>query len=86
MKDVSFRVLPIDRNDAEEMVKETGAYKLLKGVRGNPPADIPSLIDFLLKTAALVEQNPQIGEIDLNPFLVREKGAVILDARVILEK
>lgn len=84
MKDVSFRVLPLTREDAEEMIKETKAYRLLKGLRGEAPGDIQALIDFLLKTASLIEKNPQIEEIDVNPLLVCETGVMILDARVIL--
>lgn len=84
MKDVSFRVLPLTREDAENMIKETKACRLLKGLRGEAPGDIQALIDFLLKTASLIEKNPQIKEIDVNPLLVCETGVMILDARVIL--
>jgi acyl-CoA synthetase (NDP forming) len=84
MKDVSFRVLPLTREDAEEMIKETKACRLLKGLRGEAPGDIQALIDFLLKTASFIEKNPQIKEIDVNPLLVCETGVMILDARVIL--
>ncbi|KKM09107.1 acetyl-CoA synthetase [Clostridiales bacterium PH28_bin88] len=84
LKDVAFRVLPLTREDAEEMIKETKGYQLLKGMRGQNPKDIPALKEFLLKMAALIEQNPEIQEIDVNPLLVFEQGLQVLDARVIL--
>jgi acetate---CoA ligase (ADP-forming) subunit beta len=84
LKDVSFRVLPIERSDAEEMVREIRGYPLLQGLRGSGPRDVQALVDFLVKTARLVEMNPEIREIDVNPLRVYEKGALALDVRVIL--
>ncbi|MBN2322244.1 MAG: acetate--CoA ligase family protein [Spirochaetes bacterium] len=84
LKDVSFRVLPMRRPDAERMISETKGYELLKGMRGERPKDIPALIDCLLRTAEMVEENPDIREIDINPLAVYEKGAAVLDARVML--
>ena len=84
LKDVSFRVLPLTRQDVELMIKETKGYSLLKGTRGESKKDIPALVDFLLKTQRLIEENPAIQEIDINPLAVFEKGVWILDARVIL--
>jgi acyl-CoA synthetase (NDP forming) len=84
LKDVSFRVLPIERSDAEEMVREIRGYPLLQGLRGSGPRDVQALVDFLVKTARLVEMNQEIREIDVNPLRVYEKGALALDVRVIL--
>jgi acyl-CoA synthetase (NDP forming) len=84
LKDVSFRVLPIERSDAEEMVREIKGYPLLQGIRGSGPRDVQAVVDFLVKTARLVEENPEIREIDVNPLRVYEKGALALDVRVIL--
>jgi acetyl-CoA synthetase (ADP-forming) len=84
LKDVSFRVLPIEKRDAEEMVKEIAGFKLLSGVRGEAPRDVPAIVGFLLKTAGLVEGNPDIREIDVNPLMAYEKGVLALDVRVIL--
>lgn len=84
LKDVSFRLVPISRSDAEEMVNEIKAKKMLEGVRGRPPADQEIIIDTLLKTSKMLEECPEIKELDLNPILVYEKGAKIVDARVIL--
>jgi acetyl-CoA synthetase (ADP-forming) len=84
MKDVSFRVLPIERSDAEEMVRDIKGYPLLQGFRGSGPRDVQALVDFLVKTARLVEMNPEIREIDVNPIRVYQKGVLALDVRVIL--
>jgi acyl-CoA synthetase (NDP forming) len=84
LKDVVFRVLPLTRTDAEYMIRETKGYELLRGIRGQKPKDIPAVVDCLLKTTTMIEENPEILEIDINPLTVFEKGAVILDAIVML--
>jgi len=84
LKDVSFRLAPINRTDAEEMVKEIKAYKILEGARGMPPADQETIVDILLATSEMLMECPEIKELDMNPVLVYEKGAKIVDARVIL--
>ncbi len=84
LKDVSFRLAPITRADAEEMVKEIKAYKILEGARGKPPADQETITDILMKTSEMLMECPEIKELDMNPILVYEKGAKIVDARVIL--
>jgi acyl-CoA synthetase (NDP forming) len=84
LKDVSFRVLPITRADAEEMVREIRLSPLLAGFRGSGPRDVAAVVDFLVKTAELVERNPEIREIDVNPLRVYEHGVLALDVRVIL--
>jgi len=83
LKDVSFRLVPITRVDAEEMVREIKAYKILEGVRGMPPADQETILDILMKTSEMLVECPEIKELDMNPILVYEKGAKIVDARVI---
>ncbi len=84
LKDVSFRLAPITRTDAEEMVREIKAYKILEGARGMPPADQETIVDILLATSEMLMECPEIKELDMNPVLVYEKGAKIVDARVIL--
>ncbi len=84
IKDVAFRVLPITREDAAELVAETKSHKLLSGIRGQKARDIEAVIDCLMKTAVLVQDNPGIAEIDINPIAVFERGAMILDARILL--
>jgi acetyl-CoA synthetase (ADP-forming) len=85
LKDVTFRVAPITREDAQEMVTEVKAYPLLKGYRNTPPADIDAIINILLNTSRLVMDNPQIKELDLNPIMAYQTGAKTVDARIILE-
>jgi acyl-CoA synthetase (NDP forming) len=85
LKDVTFRIAPITRGDAREMVTTIKAYPLLKGYRNTPPTDIETIITILLNTSRLVMDNPQIKELDLNPVLAYEKGAKTVDARIILE-
>jgi len=85
LNDVTFRVAPITREDAHEMVIKVKAYPLLKGYRNTPPADIDAIISVLLNTSKLVMDYPEIKELDLNPIMAYEKGAKTVDARIILE-
>lgn len=85
LKDVSFRIVPLTRRDAREMIREIKGYPVLEGYRGAPPADVPFLEDLLLKVSEFVEHTPEIKELDLNPIFAYSKGAVAVDARVILE-
>jgi acetyltransferase len=84
-KDVSFRLAPLSIYEAKEMITETKAYTLLRGFRGEPPADINSIVNILLRVSKLVTDIPQIVEIDINPLFVYEIGAIAVDARVIIE-
>ncbi|MFQ5758711.1 MAG: acetate--CoA ligase family protein [Candidatus Bathyarchaeia archaeon] len=85
LEDVTFRIAPITEQDAREMITEVKAYPLLKGYRGQPPADIDTIASILLNTSKLVTDNSEIKELDLNPIMVYEKGAKTVDARIILE-
>lgn len=84
LKDISFRVLPIEARDAEEMISEIKGYKILKGIRGEAPKDIQAIKDLLLKISQLTLENPEISEIDLNPVFLFGKGLQVVDARMIL--
>jgi acyl-CoA synthetase (NDP forming) len=84
-KDVSFRIVPINQRDAQEMIQETKGYPLLQGYRGKEPANIPALVEMILNVSKFVEENPQIKELDLNPIFAYAKGAIAVDARIILE-
>jgi acetyltransferase len=87
LKDVSLRLLPITRQDAEEMIQEIKGYPLLQGVRGKAPRDIDALLDTLLKVSRLGEDlEDQIAEMDLNPVMVFEagKGIKVVDSLMIL--
>ncbi len=85
LKDVSFGVVPIDKNDAAEMIAEIKGKKLLSGYRGQEPADISYLEDMLVKLSDFVDKTPGIAEIDMNPVFAWNDGAVVVDARIILE-
>ena len=84
LKDISFRILPIEERDAEEMITEIKGYEILKEVRGNPPRDIQAIEEVLMKISQLAMENPEIKEIDLNPVFIFEKGLQVIDARIIL--
>ena len=82
--DVSMRVTPISERDAMEMIEEIKGYKILSGYRGNK-CDIKSLTDILLKTSKLLSDNKSIKELDMNPVIASSKGAIAVDARIIVE-
>ncbi|HZJ46655.1 MAG TPA: GNAT family N-acetyltransferase [Pyrinomonadaceae bacterium] len=82
LRDVSIRLTPLTKEDASEMIHELKTYPMLTGFRGAPVADVGALEEGLLRLSAMVEDLPQIAELDLNPFVVHEKGASILDARI----
>jgi acyl-CoA synthetase (NDP forming) len=86
LKDVSFRIVPLERVDAREMIREIKGYPLLEGYRGGEPVDITVLEEILLKLSRFADANPEIKEIDLNPIFAYKDGAVAVDARVILEE
>jgi acetyl-CoA synthetase (ADP-forming) len=85
LKDVSFRIIPVARRDAQEMIQEIKGYPLLQGYRGKEPASIPVLVDMILKISDLISKNPQIKELELNPVFAYKNRAVAVDARIILE-
>jgi acyl-CoA synthetase (NDP forming) len=85
LKDVSFRVIPVEQRDAQEMIKEIKGYPLLQGYRGKEPANISALVEIILKISKLIEENPQIKELELNPVFAYKNKAVAVDARIILE-
>jgi acyl-CoA synthetase (NDP forming) len=85
LKDVAFRIVPLEKKDASEMITEIKGKKLLEGYRGEDPADIPFLEDVLLKLSRLVDKTGGIAEIDMNPVFAYKQGGVVVDARIILE-
>jgi len=82
LKDVSIRLTPLSNEDAGEMIRELKTYRLLTGFRGSVASDIAALEEALLRVSALVEDIPQIAELDCNPLVLHETGATILDARI----
>ncbi len=85
-KDVTFRIHPLTDADAREMVRSVKAYQLLEGWRESKPSDIESVEQLLLRVSAMVENLPQIAELDLNPVMVLEqgKGYMTADARILV--
>jgi acetate---CoA ligase (ADP-forming) len=86
--DVQFRITPLTDRDAAEMVSEIKGYRLLQGYRGQLPADMKAIEDILLRISYLVEEIPEISELDLNPIfaLPEGEGCKIVDARIRVEK
>ena len=88
LADVSFRICPITRLDAQEMLAELKGAAILKGARGKKPVSQEAIIDVLLKvggeTGLLTQHATDIKEADINPLIVSESGAVAVDARFIL--
>jgi len=84
LKDVSFRVAPISRRDAGEMIREIRAYPLLAAYRGSEPADVEAIVDALIRVSRLSCDFPEIQELDINPLLVLPKGKGIraIDSRM----
>ncbi len=85
LKDVAFRVVPITARDARQMLRDIQAFPLLQGYRGQEPADLKALEGMLLKLSKFIERQPDIAELDLNPVFAYPKGAVAVDARVVLK-
>ncbi len=85
LKDVTFRLAPMSRKDVQEMIAETkAAGTLLRGVRGEPPADINSVIEMILRVSQLVTDFPEIVEMDINPLFAYNEGegASALDVKI----
>ncbi|HEY41083.1 MAG TPA: acetyl-CoA synthetase [Dehalococcoidia bacterium] len=85
LKDVSFRIVPLVKRDAAEMIRDIKGYPLLEGYRGSEPVDVANLENMILKVSDFVEKNPEVKELDLNPIFAYKDGAIAVDARVVLE-
>ncbi len=85
LKDVAFRLAPLDARDAREMLEELRSYQLLRGVRGERPSDLEAVVDAILRVSQLVTDFPGIVELDVNPLVVHERGAVAIDVRLALK-
>jgi acetate---CoA ligase (ADP-forming) len=86
LADVSFRLAPLTAADASDMIEEVRSTRLLKGLRGAPPADRVALVELIVRVGRLAAEHPEIAELDLNPVLVlpEGQGLMAVDARVIL--
>jgi acetate---CoA ligase (ADP-forming) len=87
LKDVAFRLVDyLPKSEIEKMIRETKAYYLLKGLRGEKPADVQSVVDIIARTAALVRDFPKINELDINPVFGYEKGAAAMDIKITISR
>jgi acyl-CoA synthetase (NDP forming) len=84
LKDVSFRVVPIERKDAKAMIEEIRGYPVLKGARGKKPVNFKALEDCLLAVSRLMEKEKKVKELDINPLFINENKAVASDVRVLV--
>ncbi|HEY8767890.1 MAG TPA: acetate--CoA ligase family protein [Dehalococcoidia bacterium] len=84
LKDVAFRIVPLEPRDARQMVREIKGYPVLEGARGRDAADIAALESLILNLSEFVEANPQIEEIDLNPVFAFKDGLIAVDARIVI--
>lgn len=86
LKDVSLRIAPLTKEDCVEMIEEIKGSAMLKGVRGQKPVNINALIKILIAVSNIGMKNKNIIEMDLNPVIVNEKSATVVDVRIIAEK
>ena len=85
LKDVAFRIVPVTKFDAAEMIREIKGFPMLTGFRGSEPCDLEALENLIVKVSDFVEQHPEVKELDLNPVFAYKDGVVAVDARVVLE-
>jgi len=84
LRDVTFRVPPFGREEAERMLRELKGYALLEGVRGRKPVDVDAFVDVIMKVQRLaMDLAGDVAELDINPLVVRLRGAVALDALIV---
>ena len=84
LKDVAFRIVPLEPKDAREMVREIKGFAMLDGVRGQKPADLVALESIILQVSKFIEAHPEVEELDLNPVLAYPDGAIAVDARIVV--
>ena len=86
LKDVSFRLVPLEAKDADQMMAEIKGKPILDGVRGQPPADLAALRATILKVSEFVQKHPEVRELDLNPVFAYPDGALAVDARIVVSE
>lgn len=85
LKDVSFRVCPITESDADAMINDLKGKGLLTGFRGEPAVNLNLLRKILVKASYIPVKNTNISELDINPLIINEKDAFVVDSRIILD-
>jgi acetyl coenzyme A synthetase (ADP forming)-like protein len=86
LKDVAVRITPLTDRDAVQMIASLRTFPLLDGFRGAPKADVGALQEVVLRVSAMVDNHPEIAEMDCNPVIVSSEGALVVDARVRVEE
>ncbi len=84
IKDVSFRVVPVTKNDVLDMLRELKCYEILTGYRGDK-VNINLIVNIILMVSRLAEKYPEILELDINPLVVNSESASIVDARIVFD-
>ena len=85
-EDIAFRLAPLTREEAEGMIAKVRGSRLLRGVRGEPPADVDAIVEALLSLSRLLVECPEVAEVDVNPLLAFERGVAAVDARVVVSR
>ena len=86
LKDITFRVAPLEKRDALEMMQEIKGYKILEAVRGMEAADLDMLAEILINVGRIGIENEQVKEIDINPVIISGSRPIAVDALIILDK
>jgi len=86
LEDVTFRLAPVTAGEAREMTDEIQAAPLLRGVRGEKPADLEAIVEIIQRASQLAIDFPEITELDLNPVVIHHQGGIAIDARLSVEK
>ena len=84
LQDVAFRIAPLTKRDAREIVQEIKGYQLLTGYRNTQAVDLAALEELILKVSDLADTTPELGEMDLNPVMAYADGVIAVDARIVL--
>ncbi len=85
LKDVAFRTVPLGKSDASNMIRGIKGYKILQGNRGQDQVDTGYLEELIVKLSEFIEKTPEIKELDMNPVFAYKDGAIVADARIVLE-
>jgi acyl-CoA synthetase (NDP forming) len=88
LKDTSFRIAPVNEDEARSMIMEIRAHSILQGARGEPPSDIDETVQYILRLSQLVMDLPLVTELDINPLIVlpEGQGAVAVDCRMVVKE
>ncbi|MFZ4787908.1 MAG: acetate--CoA ligase family protein [Beijerinckiaceae bacterium] len=85
LKDLTFRLAPVNEHDALDMIGSIKAQEMLDGIRGSEPVDRKAIAQILINVSALLDAFPEISELDLNPVFATSKGATAVDARIVCD-